>query len=120
MSAAKTKRGFLDGYKTYDTSYGYGSTNEWRKAFATRMGMDEARRRVASDDPYEILGVSKHVITQNTYQSAIAEIKRAYRAGAMECHPDRIILNGMTKEEAEERFKRLQAAYTVVMSHLNN
>jgi DnaJ-class molecular chaperone len=107
MSATKTKRGFLDGYKTYDASDGYGSPNEWRKAFASTMGMDEARRRVASSDPYEILGVSRF--------ASIAEIKKAYRIKAMECHPDRMIVNGMAKEEAEERFKRLQAAYTVVI-----
>src|SRR5581483_2894966 len=38
------KKDFLDGYKTYDTRAGHGSTAEWQQVFARRMGLDEARR----------------------------------------------------------------------------
>jgi hypothetical protein len=38
------KKGFLDGYKTYDASAGRGSTAEWQKLFAKKMGLDEARQ----------------------------------------------------------------------------
>jgi hypothetical protein len=37
------RRGFLDGYRTYDPSAGRGSRAEWRERFAERMGLDEAR-----------------------------------------------------------------------------
>jgi hypothetical protein len=37
------KKGFLDGYKTYDTTTGHGTSAEWRKVFAERMGLEEAR-----------------------------------------------------------------------------
>jgi hypothetical protein len=38
------KKGFLDGYKTYDDSAGRGSVHEWQKTFTERMGLDEARK----------------------------------------------------------------------------
>src|SRR4051812_23557523 len=38
------KKGFLDGYPTYDTGGGHGSRGEWRQAFSRRMGLDEARQ----------------------------------------------------------------------------
>jgi hypothetical protein len=37
-------RGFLDGYRTYDAKTGRGSTAGWRRAFAGRMGLTEARQ----------------------------------------------------------------------------
>src|ERR1051325_10778161 len=62
---AKAKRGFLDGYKTYDDSQGRGSEREWRGAFRERMGLDEAEAFFADEaragrhaTPFEILGVS--------------------------------------------------------------
>lgn len=40
------KKGFLDGYRTYDPSTGHGSAAEWRRLFAERMNLDEARREL--------------------------------------------------------------------------
>src|SRR5438874_455897 len=37
------KRGFLDGYRTYDESEGRGGATQWRNVFSQRMGLDEAR-----------------------------------------------------------------------------
>ena len=37
------KKGFLEGYETYDDAAGHGHPAEWRKAFAGRMGLEEAR-----------------------------------------------------------------------------
>jgi hypothetical protein len=37
------KKGFLDGYRAYDASGGHGGPAEWRRAFAQRLGLDEAR-----------------------------------------------------------------------------
>ena len=31
MKEKKPKKGFLDGYKTYDTSQGFGSIKDWRE-----------------------------------------------------------------------------------------
>ncbi|RMG20795.1 MAG: molecular chaperone DnaJ [Methanobacteriota archaeon] len=55
------------------------------------------------EDYYKILGVSR--------DADQATIKKAYRKKAMEYHPDRY--KG-SKEEAEEKFKQLNEAYTVL------
>jgi hypothetical protein len=56
----KPKRGFLDGYKTYDPSIsGYGSPDKWKDAFDERMDRDTAKRIVADKDPYFILGIPR-------------------------------------------------------------
>jgi len=39
---------------------------------------------------------------------------KRYRRKAMECHPDRVTFTGMTKEQADEAFKILSAAYIVL------
>jgi hypothetical protein len=38
------KKGFLDGYRTYDTSGGHGSPADWQREFGKRLGLDEARQ----------------------------------------------------------------------------
>lgn len=55
-------------------------------------------------DYYEVLGVSR-AATED-------EIKKAYRRGALQWHPDRHLNN---KEEAEERFKELTEGYSVLI-----
>ncbi len=97
--SAKPKRGLLDGYKTYDPkTEGYGNSREWKGAFAERMGIDEARRVVADDSPYGILGV--------TDQATWDEIKSAYRKLVMQHHPD--------KGGDAAAFRRIQGAYEVL------
>ena len=54
-------------------------------------------------DYYEILGVKKDATEQ--------EIKKAYRKLAIRWHPDK---NPDNKEEAEERFKEISEAYSVL------
>ena len=54
-------------------------------------------------DYYEILGVKKDATEQ--------EIKKAYRKLAVRWHPDK---NPDNKEEAEERFKEISEAYSVL------
>jgi len=101
----------MDQYKTYEYkpyTSNVGSPSEWRRAFHVRMGVDEAQR-IADDKrlvPHEILGVGIH--------ASSAEIKSAYRRLALACHPDRILVNDMGREDAEEQFKRLTAAYTLM------
>lgn len=55
-------------------------------------------------DYYEVLGVNRSASEE--------EIKKAYRRGALQWHPDR---NPQNKHEAEERFKELTEAYSVLI-----
>lgn len=100
MSAEKkAKRGFLDGYKTYDDSAGNGSPDEWRGAFGRRMGLGEAEAVLGSDSPWAVLGISPG--------ASLEEVKKAWRRAAHRWHPDR---NGGS-EDAVKMFKRANAAY---------
>ena len=54
--------------------------------------------------PWEILGVAK--------TASPKEIRTAFRRLSYDFHPDRIIINKMTYDEATEKFKILTAAYT--------
>jgi DnaJ-domain-containing protein 1 len=96
MKTKKPKKGFLDGYKTYDTSSGFGSRDEWRYAFRERMSLDEATEVLGDKDPLDILELHRG--------ASMAEVKRAYRAACMKYHPDRPGGNA-------EMFKRCHAAY---------
>lgn len=47
-------------------------------------------------------------------------IQKAYRAAAMRWHPDRFQGNERKRLEAEEHFKRIQAAYQALCEHFEN
>ena len=57
-------------------------------------------------DYYESLGVSR-----NTTK---AEIKKAYKRAALKYHPDRAKESGLDPKEAEEKFKEISEAYSIL------
>ncbi len=57
-------------------------------------------------DPYSILGVSRNASEE--------EIKKAYKQLSRRYHPDANI-NNPNKDQAEEKFKQIQAAYQQIM-----
>ena len=58
------------------------------------------------NDPYSVLGVSRDATEE--------EIKKAYKSLSRKYHPDANI-NNPNKEQAEEKFKEIQAAYQQIM-----
>lgn len=62
-------------------------------------------------NPYEVLGVSR--------DASDDEIKKAYRGLSRKYHPDANV-NNPNKEQAEERFKEVQAAYEEIMNSDRN
>ena len=58
------------------------------------------------NDPYSVLGVSRNASEE--------EIKKAYKALSRKYHPDANI-NNPNKDQAEEKFKQIQAAYQQIM-----
>ncbi|MFW1447692.1 DnaJ domain-containing protein, partial [Vibrio parahaemolyticus] len=56
-----------------------------------------------AEDPYKVLGVAR--------DASDDEIRRVYRKLAKELHPD---LNPANRTAAEERFKRVSAAYEII------
>ena len=97
-------KGFMDGYRTYDTSEGYGSAWEWKKSFHQRVSKEEADEILGSDDPYKILGISRG--------SSITEIKSAFRKLARIWHPD---LNPYRIDEATKKMQKINAAYSLLI-----
>ncbi|MHA1215522.1 MAG: DnaJ domain-containing protein [Candidatus Hodarchaeales archaeon] len=61
---------------------------------------------MAKRDYYDVLGVSRN--------ASADEIKKAYRKLALKYHPDRAKDSGIDPKEAEERFKEIGEAYTVL------
>ena len=57
-------------------------------------------------DPYSVLGVSRDASEE--------EIKKAYKALSRKYHPDANI-NNPNRDQAEEKFKEIQAAYQQIM-----
>lgn len=57
-------------------------------------------------DPYSVLGVSRNATEE--------EIKKAYKTLSRKYHPDANI-NNPNREQAEEKFKEIQAAYQQIM-----
>ncbi len=108
----KAKRSFGDifaKYKTYDPKVeGYGSAEQWSDSFFSRMGFEEAEEVLygQNDTPRGLLGVG--------LKATWDEIKKAYRTKAMQFHPDRCGINQMKREDAEEMFKKISAAFTVL------
>lgn len=78
----KPKKGFMDCYtKTYDTSKGFGSPDEWRKAFEQRMNFGV----VISIETKE----QKKDILQPLYDAKdFFELRKAYRELMFIYHPD--------------------------------
>jgi hypothetical protein len=94
----KPKKGFLDGYETYDTSTGFGNTKEWGKQFHARMGHKEATAAVAEEDPLTIMGFDS-LPTQ-------ADLDKRFRDLVFKHHPD----HGGTAE----MFKKIHAAWSLL------
>lgn len=99
------KKGFLDGYKTYDTSAGFGNTKKWQKTFRDRFTKDEAKALFTgkAETPHEILEVAISATKE--------EIKKAFRRLITRWHPDK---NPNNLKEAEEKSKLIIAAYTLL------
>jgi DnaJ-class molecular chaperone len=97
------KRGFLDGYKTYNTNEGFGNADQWKNAFKQRLGKEDARIILDNQNktPYEILGVEKTAST--------TQIKSAFRKLIMQWHPDK---NPDNPELAKTMTQQILAAYT--------
>jgi hypothetical protein len=101
---AKKKKGFMDGYKTYDTSNGFGNPREWRASFNKRMSLNEATEILSERNPYSILEIAE--------TNVVSVIKKAFRKLAMKWHPDK---NQGNEKEAGEKMKEILAAYTVLI-----
>ncbi len=97
-------KSFLSGYRTYDTSEGYGHAKQWRNSFYDRIGDKEAIEILESQNetPYSLLGLKNEAATQQ-------EIKSAFRKKMMEWHPD---FNPSRLEEATAMSKKIIAAYS--------
>lgn len=98
------KNPFSPDYAPYGTYKGEpGSPDQWKSAYDTRMGSQEAKTHLADDSPYIILGIEEG--------SSWAQIKAAYRKLVFTVHPD----HGGTSEA----FKKVHAAYSILMEQFD-
>lgn len=84
------KNGFLDGYPTYDPSAGHGTRADWRKAFTTQMGLDEARQVLSlpPDAGWDAIRQALHLAATESLTRLASDFEAAVRAfdgtGALE------------------------------------
>jgi len=73
------KKGFLEGYKTYDASAGHGGTAEWQKAFTERMGLEEARQALglAPDAGWEAICQTLRLAATESMVRLVGDYERA-------------------------------------------
>jgi hypothetical protein len=76
------KKGFLDGYKTYDASAGHGNAADWQKAFAAKMGLDEARLALGlpADAGREAICQALRLAATESMTRLVGDYERAARA----------------------------------------
>jgi hypothetical protein len=76
------KKHFLDGYKTYDASAGHGSTAEWLKLFAKKMGLDEARQALGlpADAGWEAICQALRLAATESMARLVGDYQAAARA----------------------------------------
>lgn len=98
----KAKKGFLDGYETYEGPRG--NESEWRESFFDRMGFEKAVEVLGAEDPMVLFGL--------TGKSTWADVKKAYRRLAILNHPDR--------GGSVETMKKINAAYEVLEARFSH
>jgi DnaJ-domain-containing protein 1 len=81
METKKKKRGFMDGYKKYDTSNGFGNRQEWMNAFYARLGFEQALEVLGEDDPLVLFGLKA--------DATWADVSARWRELAVKHHPDK-------------------------------
>lgn len=76
------KRGFLEGYKTYDASAGHGSAAEWQKTFTEKMGQEEARRALGlpADAGWESICRALRLTATESTSRLVGDFETAARA----------------------------------------
>lgn len=89
-------------YKRYDESQGRGSVDQWRKAFNTRMGYNEAQGIVKDQDPLAVLGLDS--------EPTEVELRALYGRLMLVHHPDR--------GGDAVKCKLIIAAYTIVLKRI--
>jgi hypothetical protein len=94
----KKKKGFMDVYKTYDTSNGFGSRTEWRENFYDRIGFEKAVEVLGETDPLVLFGLTRDA----SWEDVVA----TYRKLARQNHPD---LGG-----SKEAMQKINAAFEVL------
>jgi len=94
----KKKKGFMDVYKHYDTSNGFGSRTEWRESFYERIGFEKAVELLGETDPLVLFGLKSDA----TWEIVVS----TYRKLARQNHPD---LGG-----SKEMMQKINAAFEVL------
>jgi hypothetical protein len=115
----KLKRGTA--HKKYDpTVEGYGNEAEWCEQFNATMGFGEAtsfrddqrkKGRMKRSELQIIGDLAGVTINQSSMWN---DIKSAFRKATMNCHPDRTVAHGKPVDQAQEEFKELTAAFTIL------
>ncbi|HZY83671.1 MAG TPA: hypothetical protein VFE78_02465 [Gemmataceae bacterium] len=75
------KKGFLGGYRTYDTSGGHGSPADWQKEFTSRLGLDEARQALGlpEDAGWDEVRRACHLAAAESMARLVGDYEKAAR-----------------------------------------
>ncbi|MGN0843647.1 MAG: TerB family tellurite resistance protein [Kiritimatiellia bacterium] len=86
--------------------FGFWESND-RSSESNRKSCRPEQSRISLQDAYRLLGVQA--------TSTDEEIKKAYRAHAMKCHPDRVANMGPEAvKKATQAFQKVQSAYEAI------